>query len=157
PAGTYFVKVSGVGGAVNAYELDASITPTALAGQVQFGAPTYTATQGGPAAVVTVTRTGGSDGTVQVNYTTKAGTAVAGRDYQKVLGKLTFHPGETSKTITVPLGTGSQAGAGAVPLALSSPQGGASLGAQASAVLSITKAGPGGGGGGGGGGGDDGA
>jgi hypothetical protein len=39
--------------------------------------------------------------TVRVNYNTADGTALAGSDYQAASGKLTFAPGETSKTILV--------------------------------------------------------
>lgn len=42
-----------------------------------------------------------SSKTVTVNYKTADGTALAGSDYQSVSGKLTFAPGETSKTIQV--------------------------------------------------------
>ena len=38
---------------------------------------------------------------VTVNYATQNGTAVAGTDYRAASGKLTFAPGETSKTIEV--------------------------------------------------------
>lgn len=42
-------------------------------------------------------------GTVRVGYRTADGTAQAGSDYQGVAGTLTFAPGETSKTIAVPV------------------------------------------------------
>jgi hypothetical protein len=38
---------------------------------------------------------------VTVNYTTANGSALVGSDYNKVSGKLTFAPGETSKSILV--------------------------------------------------------
>ena len=41
--------------------------------------------------------------TVTVNFGTADGTALAGSDYQAASGKLTFAPGETSKTILVPV------------------------------------------------------
>ncbi|MBW4473935.1 MAG: S8 family serine peptidase [Stenomitos rutilans HA7619-LM2] len=41
---------------------------------------------------------------VTVSYTTADGTAKAGTDYQASSGQLTFNPGETSKTIVVPIG-----------------------------------------------------
>ncbi|MCF3586290.1 FG-GAP-like repeat-containing protein [Planktothrix agardhii 1803] len=41
--------------------------------------------------------------TVTVNYATTNGTAKLGEDYQRTNGKLTFKPGETSKTINVPV------------------------------------------------------
>ncbi len=41
--------------------------------------------------------------TVSVDYATRDGTAHAGSDYQAVSGTLTFLPGETSKTILIPI------------------------------------------------------
>src|SRR5205823_2921280 len=41
--------------------------------------------------------------TASVDYTTRDGTAHAGSDYQAVSGTLTFLPGETSKTIVIPI------------------------------------------------------
>ena len=52
---------------------------------------------------VTVTRTGGTAGTATVGYSTVDGTATAGQDYAATSGTLVFQPGETSKTITIPI------------------------------------------------------
>ncbi|SIN77733.1 Right handed beta helix region [Singulisphaera sp. GP187] len=46
------------------------------------------------------------DQIVTVQYGTSDGTAKAGSDYQATQGTLTFAPGETSKSITVPINTG---------------------------------------------------
>ena len=55
-------------------------------------------------AIVTVTLSAPSAQTVTVqHYSTADGTALAGSDYQAVSGKLTFAPGETSKSILVPV------------------------------------------------------
>ena len=51
--------------------------------------------------VVTLSRS--SSGTVTVDYTTLDVTALAGSDYQYTDGTLTFQPGETSKTVSVPI------------------------------------------------------
>src|SRR5262245_44010751 len=40
---------------------------------------------------------------VTVDYSAANGTATAGSDYQAVAGTLTFNPGETTKTVTVPV------------------------------------------------------
>jgi hypothetical protein len=40
---------------------------------------------------------------VTVTYATANGTATAGSDYQSASGTLTFNPGETTRTITVPV------------------------------------------------------
>ncbi|MCA9901412.1 MAG: CSLREA domain-containing protein [Ardenticatenaceae bacterium] len=49
----------------------------------------------------TVTASAPSGKTMQVNYATANGSAVAGGDYTAVSGTLIFTPGQTSKTITV--------------------------------------------------------
>lgn len=52
---------------------------------------------------VNVLRTGGSKGTLSVDYTTADITATAGSDYMPVAGTLTFNDGETSKTFDIPI------------------------------------------------------
>jgi hypothetical protein len=55
-------------------------------------------------AVITVKRTGGTSGTVQVDYATSDGTAtVAGGDYSATTGTLVFGPGVASHTFGVPI------------------------------------------------------
>jgi hypothetical protein len=54
-------------------------------------------------ALVSVTLDAPSKQTVSVNYATADGTATSGSDYQSVSGRLSFAPGETSKTIAVPV------------------------------------------------------
>jgi hypothetical protein len=54
-------------------------------------------------AVFTVSLSAASGWTVTVNYATQAFTATAGSDYTTVSGTLTFAPGETSKTVAVPI------------------------------------------------------
>lgn len=54
-------------------------------------------------AVFTVTLTEASEEPVTVNYTTSNGTATAGSDYTATTSSVTFAPGETSKTISVPV------------------------------------------------------
>ena len=44
-----------------------------------------------------------SNGTSTVTYTTSNGTAIAGSDYTTTSGTLTFGPGETTKTVSVPV------------------------------------------------------
>ncbi len=54
-------------------------------------------------ATFTVSLSATSGNTVQVNFATADGTAVAGSDYQATSGTLTFMPGQTTKTINVPV------------------------------------------------------
>jgi hypothetical protein len=58
---------------------------------------------GTTSATFTVILTAGSTQPVSVAYSTGAGAAIAGSDYQTTSGTLTFAPGESSKTITVPV------------------------------------------------------
>ncbi len=48
-------------------------------------------------------RSGGSDGIVSLDFTTVNGSAVAGQDYTRTSGTVTFAPGEMNKTVTVPI------------------------------------------------------
>ncbi|WP_146136498.1 SBBP repeat-containing protein [Aphanothece hegewaldii] len=54
-------------------------------------------------AQLTVTLDQASQQTVTVKYTTNNGTAISGSDYTSKSGLLTFNPGETSKTFTIPI------------------------------------------------------
>ncbi len=54
-------------------------------------------------ASITLIRTGNGNGTVSIDYASNDDYARAGSDYIAVSGTLTFEPGETSKTFTVPL------------------------------------------------------
>ena len=54
-------------------------------------------------AKVDVVRQQGSSGTVTVDYQTVNGSAKAGSDYASRSGTLTFSPGQTRKTISVPV------------------------------------------------------
>ena len=71
------------------------------AGTLALNSTTVTLSESGPAVNMTVNRTGGSDGTVTVDYATADGTAAAPGDYTELNGTLTFLNGETSKTVTL--------------------------------------------------------
>lgn len=72
-------------------------------GAFQFSAISYSVQEGDGDAEVTVIRAGGSNGTTTVSYETVNFTAVAGSDYTARSGTLTFAPGETTKTILIPI------------------------------------------------------
>jgi hypothetical protein len=109
-------------------------------GQLQFSTSTYSVAESGGSATITVTRTGGSAGTVTVHYATSNGTALASTDYTSTNGTLTFNPGDTSETFTIPiLNDGQTDGNETVNLTLSSPGGGATLGTPAAALLTIAE------------------
>lgn len=62
-----------------------------------------TVNEGAGTATFTVTLTNAAKMPVTVDYASADGTAKAGLDYSVVAGTLTFDPGQTSKTITVPI------------------------------------------------------
>ena len=72
------------------------------AGLIQIASADYRFAQSSGTATVAVTRSG-STGTVGVTYATTNGSALAGSHYVATSGTLTFAPGETLKTISVPL------------------------------------------------------
>jgi uncharacterized delta-60 repeat protein len=73
------------------------------AGVFNFSASYYYVGEGAGNAIITVTRTNGSDNTVTVKYTTSNGTALAGTDYTLTSGTLQFRGGVTSQSFDVPI------------------------------------------------------
>ena len=63
----------------------------------------YTVNENAGSVSVAVVRSNGSDGTVSLNYRTNYGTAFNGTDYTGQTGTVTFLPGETRKTLSIPL------------------------------------------------------
>ena len=112
-------------------------------GKLQFSSVTYGGNEG-TTATVTVTRTGGIDGAVSVDYATSDGTATAGSDYTAASGTLSWADGESdSKTFNVSLLTDGVIDANeTVNLTLSNVTGGATIGANNPAVLTITDVPP---------------
>jgi CSLREA domain-containing protein len=73
---------------------------------IQFAMPEYQINEHSDQgkALVFVTRSGSKAGTVEVDFTTIDGTALADSDYTPINGKLTWSSGDTApKTITVPI------------------------------------------------------
>ncbi len=110
-----------------------------VAGTVAFRAATFTMAETAGVALVTVARTGGAAGGVTVNYATANGSATAGGDYAAASGILTFHAGETAKTLAIAI-TDDQVREGneTFTVTLSNPGGGAALGALATTTVTIT-------------------
>ncbi|MHC5537246.1 Calx-beta domain-containing protein [Singulisphaera rosea] len=112
-------------------------------GTLQFSAPTFSVGDNGGVAVITVTRTDGTQGTVSVNYWSDGGSAASGPDYQAVSGTLVFGPGESTKTFSVPVRDNPYNRADhSVNLVLGTPTGGADLGPLSSATLVIKDLNP---------------
>ena len=109
-------------------------------GVLQFSSTTYGGGESGGSVTITVTRTGGSDGAVSVQYATSDGTATQPADYSTASGTLSWTDGDsTSQTFIVSLASdATYEGSETVNLTLSSPGGHATLGANATATLTIT-------------------
>ena len=70
-------------------------------GSLSFSQSEYTVREDGGSGTITVIRTGRTGGTVEVDYATSDGTAVAGEDYLPASGTFTFTDGETVKIFTI--------------------------------------------------------
>jgi CSLREA domain-containing protein len=110
---------------------------TNAAGSLQFNTASYNMREEVGSATITVIRTGGSKGTLSVNYSSADGTATAGSDYTAVSGTLVFADGETSKIFGVPIvNDGVTEPAETARLVLTAPDV-ETLGSQPSATLTI--------------------
>ncbi len=110
------------------------------AGVLQFNTNSVTVNEsvGAGGININVTRTGGSTGTVMVNYATANGSATAPDDYTATSGTLTFTDGQTSKTINIPVNNDTTSEpAESFSISLSNPTGGATLGSPTTATLNI--------------------
>lgn len=109
-------------------------------GDLQFSEPAYSADENSTSITITVSRTGGSAGDVTVDYATSDGTATAGDDYAAASGTLSFLDGETSGSFTVTLlDDAVYEGDEDLDLTLTNTTGGATLGSQSAAVLTILE------------------
>lgn len=121
---------------INISDNDAPVIP----GTLQFSMSDYSVSEGGVQATITVTRTGGSDGAVAVDYATSDGTAVVSEDYTGTTDTLNWDDQETgNKIFTVAINDDPDNESDeTVALTLSNPTGGATLGATNTATLTIT-------------------
>lgn len=86
----------------NTSEFSAS-NAAGAAGSVHFNVSSMAVIEDIGSATVLVRRSGGSTGSLTVQYATANGTAIAGQDYTAASGTLSFGAGETSKTIQIPI------------------------------------------------------
>lgn len=108
-------------------------------GTIQLSASTYSTAEGQGSVTITATRTGGTAGEVTVQYNTGPSSATAGSDYTPVSGVLNWGTGDsTPKTFTIPiLDDTSVEGPESFFVTLGNPTGGATLGAPATASVTI--------------------
>jgi ribosomal protein L35AE/L33A len=129
-------------GAQNTATLTIVDNDTINAGTLAFGSAAYTVNENGTTAQVTVTRTNGSDGAVSAQVTRTGGTATSGTDFTNVFpASVSFADGETgSKTVSIPIVNDSDVEPNeTLTLALSNTTGGATLGTQNTATLTIVN------------------
>ena len=128
------------GGAVLGTRRTASlnIVDNDTGGVLSFSSGAFQRSESGGSATIKVLRTGGAASGVTVNYATSAGTANATDDYTSATGTLSFAAGQTSASFSVALrdDTVNEANE-TVNLVLANPTGGAKLGSQPTAVLTI--------------------
>src|SRR5262249_53913527 len=105
---------------------------------VALSASTASVAESAGAINLSVTLSAASPVTVTVDYTTANGTATAGSDYTPQSGTLTFVPGSTSQTISVPIANDvSDEPDETFSVTLSGPYG-ARLGTPSSTTVTIT-------------------
>ncbi|HAX75110.1 MAG TPA: hypothetical protein DCY88_04545, partial [Cyanobacteria bacterium UBA11372] len=113
---------------------------------IQFSNPQYVVNEDGTAILaVTVTRTGNTTNAASVTLNLADDTATggsqpfaAGTDYNNAAQIVNFASGETSKTVVIPINNDLLVeGDETVDLSLSNPTGGATLGTQDTAILTI--------------------
>ncbi|MFK0734772.1 MAG: beta strand repeat-containing protein [Gloeotrichia echinulata HAB0833] len=111
----------------------------AFAGTLSFTSATYSVNEDGtPVAIVTVQRTGGSEGFVRANVILSNGTATYPTDYNTISIPVNFANEQTSQTVTIPIVNDAIAESSeTINLTLANPQGGATLGTQTTAILTI--------------------
>ena len=95
-------------------EIRGQFSNSATASSIQASATKYVVNEGQGSVSLTVTRLGNTSGTATVDYATSdtagsnpcesmTGAASSRCDYLATLGTLTFSPGETSKTVLIPI------------------------------------------------------
>ncbi|HAZ43780.1 MAG TPA: hypothetical protein DDW76_36935 [Cyanobacteria bacterium UBA11369] len=117
-----------------------NIVDNDIPGTLQFSNPEFVVNEDGtPVLAVTVTRTGGSAGTVGATVNLANGSAIAPGDYNNNPITVTFADGDTApKIVTIPIVNDTLVEPNeTVNLTLTNPTGGASLGTQSTATLTI--------------------
>jgi hypothetical protein len=138
PTLTPFQSANG-GGSQDAFVTKISDPPAPVTSTIQFELATYDVTEDITTVAVKVTRTGDTSTAANVDYATNDGTALQRTDYTIALGTLRFAPGETEKTLNLPVNEDSYVESmETFTVALSNPTGNASLGTIPSAIVRIT-------------------
>ena len=117
-----------------------SVNVINLPGTIEFGSGLTFVPENAGSVTLTLNRIGGTQGTVAVEFTTSDYTALAGTNYVAAAGPVTFAPGQTTATITIPvLDDLTVNGNNGFFVTLSGPIGGASLGPVSVAAVVVTN------------------
>ncbi|SFA73818.1 Cadherin-like beta sandwich domain-containing protein [Cohnella sp. OV330] len=109
-------------------------------GVLAFSASTFTVSEDGGNAIVTVNRTSSAYGQTKVRIQTSDGTAVSGTNYTAVDATIVFDAGETTKTYLIPiLDDGVHGMDRTFGVTISAPTNEAALGSQTSATVTILE------------------
>jgi hypothetical protein len=108
-------------------------------GVLQFSVPEYFAIEGDGTVTISVTRSGGTDGAVSVQYASGGGSADPANDYIPVSGTLTWTNGDAAaKTFIVSLADDANVEPSeTINLTLSAPTGGATIGTTGTSIVNV--------------------
>jgi uncharacterized repeat protein (TIGR01451 family) len=120
-------------------EIRGQFASPASASSVQFSSASYFATEGAGRATITVTRLGDTSTAASVDYATSDGSATNRTDYTSASNRMTFVPGEVSKSFSVLLTDDVYVeGNETINISLSNATGPVFLGSPSAATLTIT-------------------
>lgn len=105
---------------------------------IRFSSATYSVNEGAGSVTLTVVRSGGVQLAAGAAYSTTDGSAHGGSDYTTTSGSVNFAPGETQKTIVVPITDDAFIeGDETFTVTLSNPTGAGTIGNPSAATVSI--------------------
>jgi hypothetical protein len=107
-------------------------------GHLQFRKPWVTVDFKSSSVAIAIDRVDGADGVVSVDVETLGVGAVEGTDFQGQHRAVLFRDGETNKTLTIPISGSGGRPSKSFRVALQSPTGGAGLGANPEATVTLT-------------------
>ena len=139
---TFTVSLSNAAGANLGSPSNATVTilddDPAQTGTLRFSAASYSIDEDGGSLIVTVNRTGGSDGAASVSYTTLNGTATAPADFSARSGTLNWLNGDSAgKSLSVPIVNDSTFENDETFTVMLSSASGAALGSPSTATVTI--------------------
>jgi len=110
-------------------------------GTFQIESTAYSIGETSGNVTIPIVRTGGSEGSVTINYATANGTAAAGTNYTATSGSVTFSEGETSKSVQIPVMNQSMSDSKTFTFSITGEDG-ISIGSNSSATVTITPVEP---------------